>query len=92
MTLAKLYTIVKSRAKENARGSYVASLFFSGRDRIIQKVGEEACEVLIAAKNTDKKRQIEEVSDLLFHVLVLLVSLDIPLSSVWDELERRNNT
>jgi phosphoribosyl-ATP pyrophosphohydrolase len=92
MTLARLYTIVKSRAEENPRGSYVASLFSSGRDRIIQKVGEEASEVLIAAKNPDRNRQIEEVCDLLFHVLVLLVSLDIPLSRIWKELERRNNT
>lgn len=91
MTLTQLYTIVQSRAKENARGSYVASLFFSGRDRIIQKMGEEASEVLIAAKNTDRKRQVEEVCDLLFHILVLLVSLDIPLSAIWKELERRNN-
>lgn len=91
MTLARLYTIVKSRAKKNARGSYVASLFSSGSDRIIQKVGEEAFEVLIAAKNRDRQRQIEEVCDLLFHILVLLVSLDIPLSRIWEELERRNN-
>jgi phosphoribosyl-ATP pyrophosphohydrolase len=69
--------------------SYVTSLFRAGSDRIIQKVGEEATEVVIAAKNSDKKRLIEETSDLWFHMLILLVSKNISLDEIYLELKKR---
>jgi phosphoribosyl-ATP pyrophosphohydrolase/phosphoribosyl-ATP pyrophosphohydrolase/phosphoribosyl-AMP cyclohydrolase len=72
------------------KNSYVASLFRLGEDRIVQKVGEEAIEVVISAKNKNKKRITSEVADLLFHLLILLVSSGITISDIEKELENRN--
>ena len=72
------------------KDSYAASLFLLGEDRIIQKVGEEATEVIIAAKNKNKKRIISEVADLLFHLLVFLVLKDVTLPDIEKELESRS--
>jgi len=90
MTIAELYKIIQNRKLKMPQGSYVASLFKKGQDRIIQKVGEEATETVIAAKNESKKRIIFEVADLLFHILILLASFDITLSDIEKELESRN--
>ena len=89
MTLEELYKIIEDRKKNMPAKSYVASLFRDGEDRIIQKIGEEAIEVVIAAKNKLKKRIISEVADLLFHILVLLSAFEIPPSQVLKELEKR---
>ena len=89
MTLEELYKIIISRQKELPEVSYVASLFKGDQDRIIQKVGEEATEVVIAAKNPSKKRLISETADLLFHTLVMLASRDVTLDEVMSELEER---
>src|SRR5258708_29660974 len=91
MTLDELYQIILSRKKEMPENSYVASLFYDGGDRIIQKVGEEAVEVVIAAKNEGKKRIISEVADLFFHLFVLLIARGITVSDILEELERRHN-
>lgn len=72
------------------KDSYVASLFKSGEDRIIQKIGEEATEVVIAAKNKNKQRIISEVADLLFRLLILMVFKDITVTDIEKELENRN--
>lgn len=72
-------------------GSYVALLFTKGEDKIIQKVGEEATEVVIAAKNKDKKEIIYEMADLWFHSLVLLAALDIKPEEVLKELDSRHS-
>lgn len=89
MILEELYTIIEDRKKNLPENSYVASLFKGDRDRIIQKVGEEATEVVIAAKNSVRERLISEVADLLFHILVLLSAFNIPLADIFDELEKR---
>lgn len=91
MKIKKLLEIIKDRKLKMSKDSYVASLFRLGEDKIIQKVGEEATEVVIAAKNKDKKIIISEVTDLLFHLLILLVSSGITLSDIEKELESRNN-
>lgn len=91
MTFAQLYRIITLRKMNNDTGSYVASLFCEGTDRIIQKVGEESVEVVIAAKNDNRTRQIEELSDLFFHILILMVSLGITLPDVFQELSKRNS-
>lgn len=70
-------------------GSYTTSLFKEGLDRIVQKFGEEAIEVVIAAKGSNKKRVIEELADLIFHKLVLMAQLDIKPEEVFKELENR---
>lgn len=90
MNINDLYKIIQDRRQKMPKDSYVASLFRLGEDRIIQKVGEETTEVVIAAKNKNKKRIISEVADLLFHLLILLVSSNIALSDIKKELESRN--
>ena len=90
MTLEELYNTIMSRKEEMPEGSYVASLFRDGEDRIIQKVGEEAVEVVIAAKNESRERIISEVADLTFHTLVLLASKGVKLSEIFAELDKRS--
>lgn len=89
MTLEELYKVIEERKKSKPDESYVASLFRDGTDRIVQKVGEEATEVVIAAKNESKQRVISEMADLWFHTLVLLNNLEIKPSEVLEELEKR---
>ena len=90
MKINKLLEIIKDRKLKMPKDSYVASLLRTGQDRIIQKLGEETIEVTIAVKNKNKKRIVSEVSDLLFHLLILIVSSDITLSDIEKELESRN--
>ena len=89
MILEELYAIIRKRVKELPQGSTVASLVKKGEDRVIQKVGEEAVEVLVAAKGTSKKRIIEEMSDLYFMTLILLAVKNITLGEVFAELTKR---
>jgi phosphoribosyl-ATP pyrophosphohydrolase len=89
MTLDELYNIIQDRKKNMPENSYVASLFRDGNDRIIQKVGEEVTEVIIAAKNESRIRVISEIADLWFHLLILLSNLNIKPQEIWDELESR---
>jgi phosphoribosyl-ATP pyrophosphohydrolase len=90
MTLEELYTIIESRKKNMPSDSYAASLFRDGEDRIIQKIGEEATEVVIAAKNNSKDRQISEISDLLFHLLILMVQQNLTLPMIYSQLAKRD--
>lgn len=90
MKISKLLEIINDRKLKMPKDSYVASLFRLGKDRIVQKVGEESVEVVIAAKNKNKKRIVSEVSDLIFHLLILLSLQGITLSDIEDELESRN--
>lgn len=89
MTLDELYKIIEKRKKEMPKDSYTASLFREGNDRIIQKLGEEATEVVIASKNKSKERIISEIADLLFHLLVLMSILNINPSEIYIELDKR---
>lgn len=92
MTLEDLFKIIEDRKKNLPDKSYVASLFRDDSDRIIQKVGEEATEVVIAAKNKGKERIISEVADLFFHVLILLSKFDIHPKDILKELEKRDKS
>lgn len=89
MTLKQLYKIIESRKKKMPEGSYLASLFRKGKDRIIQKVGEEAIEVIIAAKNEGKEGIVSEAADLIFHLLVMLSLFKINPSDILKELNKR---
>lgn len=89
MTLEELALIIESRKKNKPDDSYVAKLLAEGNDRVIQKVGEEATEVVIAAKNGEKQKIISETSDLFFHTLVLLSLYNIGIGDVLIELEKR---
>ena len=88
--LRKLSDIIKERKKNLPEDSYTTKLFKEGENRIIQKVGEEAVEALIAAKNNNREEIINEVSDLLFHLLVMLEEKKIELSDVVTNLQKRH--
>ena len=88
-TLSRLAATVAERARTRPEGSYTASLLARGVPAIAQKVGEEAVEVVVAATAQDGGRVASETADLLYHLLVLLEARDVPLASVWAELEGR---
>lgn len=88
--LDDLEQLVISRKKEMPEGSYTTSLFKKGVDQIAQKVGEEAVETVIEAKNEKKKKFIGEVADLIFHLIVLLVEKGVPLKKVIKKLKKRH--
>jgi len=87
--LHKLYEKIQERKETMPEGSYVASLFKKGSDKIIQKVGEEAVETVIALKNKNKGEIVYETSDLLFHLLIALVDAGVKLSDIEEELLKR---
>ena len=89
--LQELEQLLIDRKANLPEGSYTSKLFASGIDRILKKVGEEAGEVIIAAKNPDEKELVHEVADLLFHLQVLLVERNISLNAVVAELEKRHS-
>ncbi|EDO0516321.1 phosphoribosyl-ATP diphosphatase [Listeria monocytogenes] len=86
--LNDLYEEIKLRKTQPREGSYTNYLFDKGLDKILKKVGEEATEVVIAAKNNEQEL-IAEVSDLTYHLLVLLSEQNIPLSKIQAELQNR---
>lgn len=88
--LAQLERIIAQRAAERPEGSYTARLLAQGPRRLAQKVGEEGLEVALAAVAETGERIVSEAADLLFHLLVLLRSRDIPLADVVSELEARH--
>lgn len=90
MTLDELFHIIEERKAHPQPGSYTLALLEKGEDAILQKVGEEAMEVILAAKGQGDGRVIEEVSDLFYHTLVLLASRNLKLADVQAELARRH--
>ena len=87
--LHDLHDLIVSRKKELPKNSYTASLFREGLGKILEKIEEESGEVLQAAKKETRKRLIEESSDLLYHLFVLLAKKNISLSNIIQELQRR---
>lgn len=87
--LGELYRLILARKVNPPAGSYVVRLLGEGRDRILQKVGEEAVEVVLAGKNEDNGRLVNELADLLFHLSVLLGERELPWDEVFAELRRR---
>jgi phosphoribosyl-ATP pyrophosphohydrolase len=88
-----LYTlteIIADRKTNPVDGSYTNRLLAEGEDVILRKVGEESVEVILAAKSQGDQRLIEEVSDLLYHLLVLLAVRDLTLADIEAELNRRH--
>lgn len=88
--LSDLFSLIKSRKELLPENSYTTKLFLEGENRIIQKVGEEAVETVIAAKNNDKNEIIDEVSDLIFHLFVMLVEKKIDLNEIVSNLLKRH--
>ncbi|MDD2211754.1 MAG: bifunctional phosphoribosyl-AMP cyclohydrolase/phosphoribosyl-ATP diphosphatase HisIE [Clostridia bacterium] len=88
--LAWLEDVVKERQEELPPDSYTTYLFEKGLDKILKKVGEEATEVVIAAKGGKEDEIIYETADLFYHLLVMLRDREIELSKIWEELARRH--
>ncbi len=89
-SIYKLYELIKGRKINMTEGSYTTYLFNSGVDKILKKIGEESSEVIIGAKNGSKEEIIYELSDLLYHSLVLMVEKNITLNDIKDELSKRS--
>lgn len=87
--LTRLAEVIEDRKSAAPEGSYVASLYGKGLDAILKKIGEEATELVIAAKNDSARQIIHETADLWFHTLVLLAAQNLGPRAVLDELERR---
>lgn len=89
-TLKNLYAVVEGRKAQPQEGSYTCYLFEKGLDKILKKVGEECAETIIAAKNGVQEDTVGEISDLLYHLTVMMVQSGIPLEAVMDELDKRS--
>ena len=88
-TLNRLADLLEQRKSADPQSSYVAKLYAKGMDSILKKVGEEAIETILAAKNNDKQHLIYETADLWFHTLVMLAQAGLKPQDVLDELARR---
>ena len=89
-TYEGLYELIKGRKTAPKEGSYTTYLFDKGLEKILKKVGEESTEVIIAGAKRDKEETIYEISDLCYHVLVLMVELGISVEDITRELEKRH--
>lgn len=89
--LKELSEVIKDRKMNPQEGSYTAYLFEKGIDKILKKIGEESAETIIAAKNSNKNELINEISDLTYHILVLLAELEIEVEEVEEVLKNRRN-
>jgi phosphoribosyl-ATP pyrophosphohydrolase len=88
-TLARLAAVIESRRGGDPSKSYVARLFAKGPDAILKKIGEEATETVMAAKDGDRQRIVAEMADLWFHTMVALAAFGLKPQDVLDELARR---
>ena len=88
-TLCGLMELIKGRKNQKVEGSYTSYLFEKGLDKILKKIGEESSEVIIAAKN-DKKETVYEISDLVYHLMVLMVEMGIDTKDIILELASRH--
>ncbi|MCB6915269.1 bifunctional phosphoribosyl-AMP cyclohydrolase/phosphoribosyl-ATP diphosphatase HisIE [Enterococcus avium] len=89
-TIDTLYELIKGRKEIPQEGSYTSYLFEKGIEKILKKVGEESTEVVIGAMKEDYNETVFEISDLVYHVLVLMVEMGIDLAQVRQELENRH--
>lgn len=87
--LKDLLYVITDRRNNPREGSYTSSLFLKGMDKIAKKVGEEAAEVIIAAKNNSRKEITYEASDLIYHLMVLLVESGVHIDDIYNELKNR---
>jgi phosphoribosyl-ATP pyrophosphohydrolase len=88
-TLARLHAVIEQRRGGDPDKSYVARLFHKGTDAILKKIGEEATETVMAAKDGDPAKLVHEVADLWFHSMLALAALGVTPAHVLAELERR---
>ena len=90
LPLDRLMTVLRSRYDTRPSGSYSTYLFDEGRDKILKKIGEEATEVVIAAKGQGRERLTSEIADLVYHLSVLMVDEGMDWGDVFDELRQRS--
>ncbi len=86
----ELFATLQERKNNPTPNSYTASLLTAGEDEIVKKIGEEAVEVILAAKGQGNQRIVEESADLVYHLLVLLVSRDLSWDDIRAELQQRH--
>jgi phosphoribosyl-AMP cyclohydrolase / phosphoribosyl-ATP pyrophosphohydrolase len=91
-SIQQLYDLIATRKETRPEGSYTTKLFSEGIDKIVKKLGEEAVETVIAAKNDSSQRIVEETTDLLYHLLVTLVEKGVTLEDIREELQKRQKT
>jgi len=89
-TMDDLMELIRGRKTDPQEGSYTTYLFEKGMDKILKKVGEESTEVIVAAKNDDKAETIYEISDLAYHVMVLMIEMGISIEDIKKELASRH--
>ena len=89
-SLEALMSVIEGRKLEKKEGSYTTYLFEKGIDKILKKVGEECTEVIIAGKADDKAETIYEISDLVYHVMVLMIQMGISIDDIKNELASRH--
>ena len=89
--LQELYSVIEKRAKGKDKKSYTKSLIKKGKNKIAEKVAEESTELIIDYLRGTKKRVVEEASDLIYHLLVMLYSKKINLNDIKKELSKRKN-
>jgi len=89
-TLERIFEVIQERIRNPSEKSYVSRLVSEGEDAVLQKIGEEATEVILAAKANNPKEITFEAADVIFHVMVLLAEKGINVGSVFRELERRH--
>ena len=89
-TWQALYALIAGRKTDPKEGSYTTYLFEKGREKILKKIGEEATEVIIAAAKADNAETVYEISDLAYHVLVLMIEAGITIEDITRELEKRH--
>ena len=89
-TLDALMELIRGRKTNPQEGSYTTYLFDKGLDKILKKIGEESTEVIIAAKDNDQKETIYEISDLVYHVMVMMIQQGISLEDIRRELASRH--
>lgn len=88
-TMKGLYEVIENRKENPEEGSYTCYLFDKGLDKILKKCGEECAEMIIASKNEDKDELIEEICDLVYHTMVLMVEKGVSVDEVAEILEKR---
>ena len=89
-SLEALYALLEGRNAQRPEGSYTTYLFEKGKEKILKKVGEECTEVIIAGEKEDKAETVYEISDLAYHVMVLMIELGISVEDITKELEKRH--
>jgi phosphoribosyl-ATP pyrophosphohydrolase len=86
----ELFATLRERKLNPTPNSYTASLLSAGEDEIVKKIGEEAVEIILAAKGQGDQRVVEETADLIYHLMVLLVSRDLSWDDIRAELKKRH--